>query len=49
MMAGLVQSITQKKHKTEENRQILAIYGKCMDFMDKNSISPIIKYVQVLS
>ena len=44
-MAEPVQSITQKEDRTEEGRQILAIYGKFMDFMDKNSISPIIEYV----
>lgn len=33
----------------EEDRQLLATYGKCVDFTDRNSILPLIQYVTSIS
>lgn len=50
MMAVLRRSLLKKDPAslTEEDRQLLATYGKVVDFKDKESIRPIVDYVRQL-
>lgn len=49
-MAVLRRSLLKKDPAslTEEDRQLLATYGKVVDFKDKESIRPIVDYVRQL-
>lgn len=47
-MMSMLRKMLLKKHKnalTEEDRQLLDTYGKYVDFTDKESIQPLVRYV----
>lgn len=50
MMAMLHKMLSKKEYDSlrEEDKQMLATYGKIVDFTDKNTIEPIISYVRGL-
>lgn len=50
MMGMLYQSMKRKNYNTlrPEDKEMLATYGKAVDFTDKSAILPIIQYVHML-
>ena len=48
MMAMLKKSLESKKEQdlTDEDRQILATYGKIVDFTDRASVRPLIEWAE---
>ena len=48
MLAAFTQFMKRKRNKTEEDLQFLASYKKHMDFMEQNSLLPLIEYVKSL-
>lgn len=46
MMSALVKKIKNKSSLTDEESCILDTYGKTVDFVDKNTIWPIIRYAK---
>ena len=46
MMSALVKKIKNKSSLTDEERGILDTYGKTVDFVDKSTIWPIIRYTK---
>ncbi|MDY4080787.1 MAG: flavodoxin domain-containing protein [Candidatus Metalachnospira sp.] len=46
MMSALVKKIKNKSSLTDEERCILDTYGKTVDFVDKSTIWPIIRYAK---
>ena len=48
MMMSMLRKMLLKKEPcdlTSEDRELLATYGKSMDFTDQKSIAPLVKYI----
>ena len=51
-MMGMLRKITSKKPESEiidEDKLFLETYGTKLDFMDKNTIKPLVEYVKVVT